>query len=105
MSIVRTLVVGMAFWLTSCIQGDKCSEATRNSLGVVSDEKTAIGIAEAVLVPVFGDDVIDHRPFRAELQDSVWVVRGRKTSSGKGEVPVVVIGVQNACIYDLYHEK
>ena len=44
--------------------------------GFVPDEKTAIKIAEAIWYPIYGDEIYDEKPFKAELKDSVWVVRG-----------------------------
>lgn len=44
--------------------------------GFVPDEKTAIKIAEAIWYPIYGDDIYDEKPFKAELKDGVWVVRG-----------------------------
>jgi hypothetical protein len=45
--------------------------------GVVPDAKTAIVIAEAVLLPIYGEKTIDgERPLRASLKDGVWTVEG-----------------------------
>jgi len=44
--------------------------------GFVSDEKTAIKIAEAIWYPIYGDEIYDEKPFKAELKDSIWIVRG-----------------------------
>jgi len=45
--------------------------------GYVPDSKTAIRIAEAVLVPVYGDKHIEsERPFTATLKDGAWIVTG-----------------------------
>ena len=45
--------------------------------GFIPDEKTAIAVAEAVLMPVYGMKHIEHeRPFKAVLKDQVWRVSG-----------------------------
>jgi hypothetical protein len=45
--------------------------------GVVPDEATAIKIAEAVGLPVFGKNLKDYMPFHASLKnDSIWHVYG-----------------------------
>ena len=47
------------------------------SAGMVPDSATAVRIAEAVLVPIYGQAVVDQqRPFKAMLADSVWIVNG-----------------------------
>jgi hypothetical protein len=53
--------------------------------GYVPDANTAVRIAEAVLLPLYGSKVVrQERPFRAELRnDSIWVVHsGRYTKGG-----------------------
>ncbi len=45
--------------------------------GFVPDQKTAVKIAEAVLMPVYGEQqVLSERPFHAALKDDVWTVDG-----------------------------
>jgi len=45
--------------------------------GFVPTEQTAIAVAEAVLIPVYGKDQIEsERPFKAVLNGNVWVVTG-----------------------------
>jgi hypothetical protein len=54
--------------------------------GFVPDSKTAIAIAEAVLIPVYGKEQIEsERPFHAGLKDGVWTVGGTlRCPDGKG---------------------
>ena len=45
--------------------------------GFVPTAQTAIGVAEAVLIPVYGKDQIEsERPFKATLNGNVWLVTG-----------------------------
>ncbi len=45
--------------------------------GYVPDEATAVKIAEAVLVPIYGEKQIEsERPFHAELNGDVWTITG-----------------------------
>ncbi len=45
--------------------------------GFVPNAETAVKIAEAVLVPVYGEKlVVSERPFNAVLQGDVWTVDG-----------------------------
>ena len=45
--------------------------------GYVPDEITAVKIAEAVLIPIYGEKVIQkERPFEAELKNGYWFVSG-----------------------------
>ena len=43
----------------------------------VPNQQTAIKIAEAVWLPIYGESVLKEKPFNAKLiADSVWVVTG-----------------------------
>lgn len=42
--------------------------------GFVPDAETASRIAEAVLIPIYGKNVVSERPFKAELKDGIWTV-------------------------------
>jgi len=45
--------------------------------GFVPDATTAEAIAEAVLVPIYGKEVItSERPFKATLKGEIWIVKG-----------------------------
>ena len=45
--------------------------------GFVPDGQTAIRVAEAVWIPIYGEKAIAaERPFRAKLEDGVWLVTG-----------------------------
>ncbi len=58
--------------------------------GFVPDEKTAIRIAEAVLLPIYGEKQLkEERPFVAHLEGGRWIVRGTLTKSNlPGEIVV-----------------
>jgi hypothetical protein len=80
--------------------------------GYVPDEATAVRIAEAVFIPIYGEKhVRSERPFHATLKDGVWTVKG---SLGKPPKPgdIVVGGTMVAeieratgCIKSVYHLK
>ena len=45
--------------------------------GYVPDSNTAVKIAEAVLVPVYGEkQILAERPFTAKLTEGVWTISG-----------------------------
>ena len=47
------------------------------SNGYVPDAKTAIRIAEAVWIPIYGEETLaDEKPFVAILEEGVWYVHG-----------------------------
>jgi hypothetical protein len=62
--------------------------------GVVPDPATAVKIAEAVLVPVYGKEKIEsERPFTARLENGVWSVKGTlHCSDGRGGATTSCVG-------------
>ena len=68
---------------------------------MVPDAPTAIKIAEAVWLPIYGKQVLEEKPFKAELEgDSVWVVHGSlpKSYNIKNIVHVTHGGVAHCII-------
>jgi hypothetical protein len=62
--------------------------------GFVPDSTTAVKIAEAVLIPVYGKEKVEsERPFKATLETGVWIVDGTlHCSDGKGGVTTDCVG-------------
>jgi hypothetical protein len=83
--------------------------------GYVPDSTTAVKIAEAVLVPVYGKKRIDsEQPFTAQLKDDVWTVsgtlrcpdgKGGITTQCDGGVAVVQISKADAHVVSMTHYK
>lgn len=80
---------------------------------LLPDSKTVVQIAEAVLVPIYGEKQIEsERPFTASLKNSVWTVAGTlrcpdggggTTTQCDGGVAVVRISKRNARILSMMH--
>jgi NTF2 fold immunity protein of polymorphic toxin system component len=83
--------------------------------GFVPDSNTALRIAEAVLVPVYGQKHIDsEKPFTANLKDGVWTISGTlRCPDGKvgtttfcdGGVATVKISKDDARVLEMVHYK
>ncbi len=83
--------------------------------GYVPDKATAIKIAEAVLIPVYGEKQIQsEQPFSATLKGDVWIVRGTlrcpdgkggMTTECDGGVAMVRISKSDARILYMTHGK
>jgi hypothetical protein len=81
----------------------------------VPDAATAIRIAEAVLVPVYGKEQVEsERPFTATLKNDVWTVggtlycsdgRGGVTTLCAGGVAVVKISKSDGRVLHMMHTK
>jgi hypothetical protein len=90
------------------IMNDNNINSFKNNLperGCVPDASTAFKIAEAILIPIYGKDVIEQeRPFVSELQDSIWIVCGTNKES-KGGVFHIEIQKKDCKVLKIYHGK
>ena len=78
--------------------------------GYVPDELTATKIAEAILIPIFGEsEVAGQRPYKARLVEDRWIVTG-SVEAPKGHVVfggvlTVHIGKQDGTILDAFQSR
>ncbi|MFN7943909.1 MAG: YbbC/YhhH family protein [Blastocatellia bacterium] len=74
--------------------------------GYVPDAKTAIKIAEAVWLPIYGEKVLkDERPFQATLENGVWIVNGTLPQGMLGGTAEARISKETGCILRVIHYK
>lgn len=88
----------------STFAGDKHFYQPRD--GFVPDETTAVRIAEAVLIPVYGEEKIkNERPFKAILRKDIWIVEDSLPEGWLGGVAIVEISKKDGRIYRMSHGK
>ena len=75
--------------------------------GYIYNETTAIAMAEVVLVPIYGDEILNEKPFKAVLKnDSIWVVEGTLSGINKvGGTAYIEINKYDGRILELTHSK
>ena len=74
--------------------------------GFVPDAESAVRIAEAVWIPIYGKESIERqRPFEARLQDGVWHVAGSLPKGIKGGVALAEIQKTDEKILRVTHGK
>lgn len=75
--------------------------------GFVPNEETAIKIAEAVWLPVFGEEIYRQKPYNVKLKNSIWIVEGTLNSQPgeivKGGVAYIEINRKDAKIKKVSH--
>jgi NTF2 fold immunity protein len=72
--------------------------------GYVPDKDTAIAIAYAVSVPVYGKESVDaEKPFRAEVDGGKWIVLGTLHGQTSGGTLIVQIDRNTGTISYLNH--
>lgn len=74
--------------------------------GFVPDKETAVRIAEAVWIPIYGERKINaEKPFKARLQNDVWIVEGSISKGIKGGVAIAEIAKTDGRIVRVSHGK
>lgn len=73
--------------------------------GYVPNAETAIIIAEAVLIPIYGKDVLKKKPFHTKLDGNKWVVEGSLNPLRPGGLPIVEISKSTGEILRVSHGK
>jgi hypothetical protein len=72
--------------------------------GFVPDERTAVAIAEAVLIPIYGKEQINsEKPLMAKLKDGIWTVQGSLPKGWDGGVAILKLAKQDARIIYVMH--
>ena len=72
--------------------------------GRVPNEETAIRIAEAVWLPIYGNDIYNSKPFHAKLiGDSIWVVEGTLPEGHLGGVPYAALQKKDGKVLKISH--
>jgi len=97
------------------VASELAAQGYRPASGYVPDSKTAVKIAEAVLIPVYGEKQIQSElPLTATLKNGVWTVtgtlrcpdgKGGTSTSCNGGVAEVRISKNDARIVYMLHGK
>ena len=105
------ILLCIMLWFGSTVLG----QGVKPDKGFVPDSKTALRIAESVLLPVYGEKKIaSERPFNAELKDGIWTVNGTlhcpdgnggATTHCVGGTATVKIAKTDGCIIFMMHYK
>lgn len=104
-NILRMTLVALSLSsLTTFATGAQRGRDVIPAAGFVPDETTAIRIAEAVLIPIYGQEQVEaERPFSAKLAKDVWKVEGYLARGTLGGVAEVWIGKRDGKILRVHH--
>ncbi len=95
--------------LAFCLCGSVIAENLKHTFvpeqGYVPDAKTAIMIAEAVWLPIYGNGIYEKKPFVAKLQGEIWVIQATLPNEMLGGVPVAEISKKSGEILRISHGK
>ena len=91
--------------ISSTVLADNSKHTVMPEQGYVPNANTAISIAEAVWLPIYGEGINDKKPFVAKLHGDTWVVKGSLPAQMLGGVPVAEISKKTGVILMISHGK
>ena len=97
------VVLILAFSASASAQLPQPAGTGAPSTDAVPDASTAIRIAEAVWLPIYGDRIYEKRPFVATLRGEVWLVSGTLPKDALGGVPQVRIAKRDGRVLEVGH--
>lgn len=71
----------------------------------VPNKETAIKVAEAIWLPIYGEKIYTKQPFVAELNEKIWLVKGSIPKNSLGGVPIIKIRKSDCKIICVTHTK
>lgn len=90
--------------LTGCQHTARTRDNYHLKAGYVPNPETAIQIAEAVLIPIYGKEQIEsERPFVANLHGDIWTVAGSLPEGWLGGVAEVEIRKSDGNVMRVIH--
>ena len=73
--------------------------------GFVPNKTTAIKIAEAIWLPIYGERIYKKKPYTVKLENGVWIIEGTLPRNSKGGVPYIEIQKTDGKILKVMHGK
>lgn len=72
----------------------------------VPNSETAIKVAEAVWLPIYGDKIFKEKPYNVSLKDNkIWIVTGSIAKNKRGGVAYIEIQKSDCKILKVVHGK
>jgi hypothetical protein len=111
--IYFSLALVLSCSVLACLSKDNAEQSSTNAAlnnnsnltdDLVPDQQTAIKIAEAIWLPIYGEKVLSEKPYAAELKNGVWFVNGTLKEE-KGGVAYIEINKKDCKILNVYHTK
>lgn len=105
MSVIRILLIFILSMGTSVAGAASVLPAK----GVLTTEESAIKVAETILVNIYGEKVLEQRPFKAKLEEDVWKIAGTfhcpQDVGCKGGVARIELNKSDAKVKSVIHDK
>jgi hypothetical protein len=74
--------------------------------GLLSNQESAIGVAEPIVFKLFGEDKIkSQRPYEVYQIDGYWVIKGTISSSKDGGTFNIILNTSDARVIKVWHTR
>ena len=67
-------IIRLTLFVSLIILTNACR--VRTTINYVPNKETAIRIAEAIWLPIYGEEIYDQKPYIVTLLDNIWIVEG-----------------------------
>jgi hypothetical protein len=113
MSVMKKIMFGLCIlvllgFTSVVLKNEKNKEPEKTWIpadGFVPNESVAKQIAETVLLPIYGEDILNQKPFKVSLiKDSIWVIEG-SSQNIEGGVAIILIQKSDCKILKVTHGK
>lgn len=104
MKLIRPILV-ILFVLNASFVWSAEKHSYVSKEGYVPNADTAVKIAEAVWLPIYGESIHQKKPFKARLENEVWIIEGTLPKDTLGGVPIIEISKKDAKILRVSHGK
>jgi hypothetical protein len=117
-AIAATGLVALAVVCGGCIDSQQSTEIVEGPVlvpapplvilpdGFVPDEHTALAVAEAILLPIYGEaQIASEKPLRGLLDSGIWTVQGTLPEGYVGGTVVRKLSQRDGRVLYLAHEE
>jgi hypothetical protein len=73
--------------------------------GFVPNKTTAIKIAEAIWLPIYGERIYRKKLYTVKLENGIWIIEGTLPPNSKGGVPYIEIQKTDGKVLKVMHGK
>lgn len=101
---MKKIIICISLFTLGC-QSENTKKEWNDKDGLVPDSVTAVKIAEIIWVNIYGNSVLETKPYKATLRkDSIWVVEGTLNNKDGG-IPYIEIQKDSCKILKVIHTK
>ena len=105
MKIKNIIIVIFIISVTIAFNYQLISMKNIDELNYVPDSETAVKVAEAIWLPIYGNKIYKNKPFKAKLiSKNVWLISGTMHTE-KGGVPYIKLQKSDCRVLEVYHTK